>query len=220
MFVRQMLACGINSTPFIALIAVAVGLTVVVQTQVWVGKLGQTERLGSLLVALVARELGPLFANLVLIIKSGSATASELGLMKTSGEVRLLQANGVEPFLYLVLPRVYAFALSTFCQTVFFILICLISGYVFAALSGLTTLGPTVFSQQVLKSLQWIDILNIIGKSLLPAIATGVICCVEGLSLHRDVSSVPRAVAHALSRSLIALVLVSATLSLLSYVGL
>ena len=76
-------------------VAVFVGITVVVQLVFWVGEAGQSQMLGPLLVAVVARELGPVLINLVVIVRSGSAMATELGVMKISGEVRALEAQGI-----------------------------------------------------------------------------------------------------------------------------
>ena len=49
------------------------------------GAAGST--LGPLLVAVVARELGPLLTNIVVIVRSSSAMATELGVRKINGEV-------------------------------------------------------------------------------------------------------------------------------------
>src|SRR4030095_16548781 len=67
-FARQLLSSGVESVRFILIVAVLVGISVVVQLGVWTGKLGQSQTLGQLLVLVVARELGPLFANFVLIV--------------------------------------------------------------------------------------------------------------------------------------------------------
>ena len=60
----------------------------VVQLAFWIGEAGQSQLLGPLLVAVVARELGPLLTNLVVIVRSSSAMATELGVLKINGEVR------------------------------------------------------------------------------------------------------------------------------------
>ena len=96
-FAWQLLLSGVESVRFILILAVLVGISVVVQLEVWTGRVGQSEKLGQLLVAVVARELAPLFANFVLIVRGGSTMASESGLMKIGGEVRVLEAQGVEP---------------------------------------------------------------------------------------------------------------------------
>jgi phospholipid/cholesterol/gamma-HCH transport system permease protein len=113
-FARQFFLFGVESVRFIFVVAALVGISVVVQLDVWTGRLGQSQTLGPLLVTVVARQLGPLFANFVLIVRGGSAIATELGIMKIDGEVRTLQAQGVEPLLFLVMPRVLAIAISAF----------------------------------------------------------------------------------------------------------
>lgn len=98
-FAQQVLLSGVESIRFVLIVAVLVGISVVVQLDVWTGKLGQSQKLGPLLVVVVARELGPLFANFVLIVRGGSAIVTELGLMRAGGEVRVLEAQGIEPLL-------------------------------------------------------------------------------------------------------------------------
>lgn len=137
-FATQVLHVGVESLPFTLTLATLVGVSVVVQMVVWVGRVGQTRILGPLLVMVVARELGPLFANFVAIVRGGSAITVELGMMKIGGELRSLESQGVDPFLYLVMPRVLGMAVSTFCLTVLFIATAFGSGYAFAVLIGLT----------------------------------------------------------------------------------
>ena len=127
---------GVQSVRFILMAAVLVGISVVAQLGVWTGKLGQSQTLGQLLALVVARELGPLFANFVLIVRGGSAIATELGIMKAGGEVRVLEAQGLEPIIFLVMPRVIAMAASAFCLTVVFVAVAFASGYGFGAFSA------------------------------------------------------------------------------------
>src|SRR5437016_1442140 len=61
-FIRQLLFTGAEATEFTSRIAVLVGVSAVVQAQVWLGKVGQSQYLGPILVAVIVRELGPLLA--------------------------------------------------------------------------------------------------------------------------------------------------------------
>jgi phospholipid/cholesterol/gamma-HCH transport system permease protein len=216
-FVRQFFFFGVESIRFVVIVAVLVGISVVVQLGVWTGKLGQSQMLGPLLVVVVARELGPLFANFVLIVRGGSAIAAELGIMKAGGEVRVLEAQGVEPLLFLVLPRVLAMALSAFCLTVIFVLVAFGTGYGFGAFVTHGNADPAVFLNSVFKAMHPFDAIAFLVKCLFPALLTAVICCNEGLSLEGGVTQVPLAAKRALARSLAALFLTSAVVSLLSY---
>ena len=214
---RQCFFFGVESVRFILIVAVLVGISVVVRLGVWTGKLGQSQKLGPLLVVVVVRELGPLFANFVLIVRGGSAIATELGIMKVGGEVRVLEAQGLEPLLFLVMPRVLAMAVSAFCLTAIFVLAAFASGYGFGAFVGQTNVDPTVFLNSVFKAVHPFDAIGFLVKCLLPALLTAVICSTEGLSVEGGVTQVPLAAKRALARSLGALFFTSAVVSLLTY---
>src|ERR1043165_1182599 len=113
LFARQILAAGVEPLVFVCGVAIFVGFAVVVQLAFWTGTAGQSQMLGPLLVAVVARHLGPLLTNIIVIVRSSSAMATELGVRKINGEVRGLEAEENDPFLYLVMPRVLGVALST-----------------------------------------------------------------------------------------------------------
>lgn len=216
-FTRQFFLFGAESVRFILIVAMLVGISVVVQLSVWTDKLGQSQKLGPLLVVVVARELGPLFANFVLIVRGGSAIATELGIMKVGGEVRVLEAQGLEPLLFLVMPRVLAMAASAFCLTVIFVFVAFSCGYGFGAFLGRANMEPGVFLDTVFKAVHPFDAIGFLVKCLLPALLTGVICSTEGLSVEGGVTQVPLAAKHALARSLFTLFLTSAVVSLLTY---
>ncbi len=216
-FARQLLFSGVESVRFILIVAVLVGISVVVQLNVWTAKVGQSQTLGPLLVVVVARELGPLFANFVLIVRGGSAITTELGIMKAGGEVRVLEAQGIEPLLFLVMPRVLGMVVSAFSLTVIFVLVAFGSGYGFGALIGQTNADAVGFLNSVFKAVHPFDGLGFLLKCLLPALLTAVICCTEGLSVEQGVTEVPLAVKRALARSLGALFVTSAVVSLLTY---
>src|SRR3954468_9750231 len=135
-FVRQVLSIGVEPLWFVGSLAVFVGISVVVQLTFWVGETGQSQMLGPLLVTVVPRELGPVLINLVVIVRSGSAMTTELGVLKINGEVRTLEVKGGDPFLQLVTPRVLGMALSTLCLTMVFILVAFGSGFVFTSWAG------------------------------------------------------------------------------------
>jgi phospholipid/cholesterol/gamma-HCH transport system permease protein len=216
-FSEQLLQFGVKSVRFILVLAILVGFSIVVQLDLWTGKLGQSQQLGPLLVAVVARELAPLFANFVLIVRGGSAVATELGIMKAGGEVRVLEAQGIEPFPFLVMPRILALAASAFGLTVIFIAVAFASGFGFGVLIGQTNPDPTVFINSVLRAVRPFDAIGLLVKCLLPALLTGVICCTQGLRVEGGVTDVPLAVKKALAHSLGALFLTLVVVSVLAY---
>lgn len=216
-FARQVLAVGVEPVGFVCGLAVVVGILVVVQLAFWTGQAGQSQLLGPLLVAVVARELGPMLMNIVVIVRSSSAMATELGVLTISGEVRRLEARGGDPFLDLVMPRVLGVAVGTFCLTIIFTLVVFASGYVFGAWLGTGSRDMWFFTSSVLNALRPQDVAGIAAKSVLPALFTGASCCIGGLGAGGSVTEIPRATQRALTRSFAGLFVISGVISLLTY---
>jgi phospholipid/cholesterol/gamma-HCH transport system permease protein len=218
-FVRQLLAIGVESLGFVGGVAVFVGITVVVQLVFWIGQAGQSQLLGPLLVAVVARELGPVLVSLVVIVRSGSVMATELGIMKVGGRVHVLEAQGISPFLDLVMPRVLGAAVSTFCLTIIFILVALASGYLFAAIVGKGSHDVLWLANTVLSAVRPKDVLAILSNSILPALFASASSCIGGLDVGESLTEVPQATQRALVRSVAGLFVISTVVLLLTYLG-
>ena len=219
-FALQVLSIGVEPLWFVSALAVFVGISVVMHLTFWVGEAGQSQLLGPLLVAVVARELGPVLINLVVIVRSGSAMTTELGVLKINGEINALEAQGNDPFLHFVLPRVLGTAVSTFCLTIVFVLVAFASGYVFAAWTGKGSRDLFLFADTVSKAVQPKDVLNILAKSILPALFAGASWCIGGLAVNGSVTEIPLATQKALTRSVAGLFVISAVVSLLTYLRL
>ncbi len=214
---RQILFTGFDATRFVALIAFMVGISIVVQTQVWLTAVGQTQLLGPVLVTVVIREVGPLLTNFVVIGRSGTAIATELGNMQVNGEVQLLDAQGLDPFIYLVMTRALGVAVSVFCLTVIFILVSFLSGYLAGVLLGATSMAPMRFIDTVFGALSKADVLNLLIKTLVPGLLTGTICSTEGLSVEGSFTEVPQAATRGVVRATTALFVTSAIVSVVTY---
>lgn len=214
---RQVLFTGFEAIGFVSLLAFLVGIAVVVQAQVWLVRAGQAALLGPLLVMVIVREIGPLLVNFVVIGRSGTAIATELGNMNVSGEVRLLDSLGLDPLIYLVVPRVLGVMISVFCLTILFITVSFGSGYISGVLLGASTASWQFFARSVLGAIQPEDIFNLLAKTLIPGLLTGVICSVEGLGVSRAITEVPQAATRAVVRSVTALFLTSVIISVFTY---
>ncbi len=215
---RQILFTGVEAVWVVVAIAVLAGVSVVVQTQLWLTRFGQTELLGAILVATIIRELGPLFVNFVVIGRSGTAISTELANMRVLREVELLDAQGVEPMIYLIVPRVLGMTISVLCLTVVFIIVSLISGYLFGFMLNIASRNPAAFLNAVFQSVTPSDIINLIAKTLIPGMTTGIICSLEGISIRGLITEVPQATTRGVVRSIIALLLISAIVSVFTYV--
>lgn len=213
---RQILFTGVEASRFVVFIALLIGVSVVVQAQLWLNRVGQSALLGPILVAVLIRELGPLLVNFIVIGRSGTAIATELGSMSVSGEVRLLDSLGLDPMIYLVWPRVVGVTVSVFCLSVLFVAFSFVSGFVSGLFLGGGQESPLVFVRSVFKAITPADVTNFIAKSFFPGVLTGTICCLEGLSASSR-HEIPIFATRAVVKSVTALFLTMAVISVLTY---
>jgi phospholipid/cholesterol/gamma-HCH transport system permease protein len=216
-FVRQIVFTGYDALGFVSIMALLTGIAVVVQAQVWMGRLGQSELLGPLLVAVIVRELGPILVNFIVIGRSGTAMAAELAGMTVRKEVDVLDAQGLDPMVYLVMPRAIGMAVCVCCLAVVFILVSFGSGYLCGAFMGTGPGDPTIFLRSVLRGAEPADFLNLLAKTLIPGLLTGVISSMEGLSVEGVATDIPQAVTRSVVRAYAAVVGVSVLVSILTY---
>ncbi len=214
---RQVFFTAVEAVRSIAWIALLVGVSVVVQIQFWLTKFGQSALLGPLLVAIVVREIGPLLTNFVVIGRSGTAVTTELATMRVNGEDRVIDAQGIDPFAYLVLPRVTGMMLSVFSLNMVFMIVALASGYLIALALGILHTDPISFSDMIMREVTPPDVVNVFAKTIIPGALTGAICCAEGLGIRGASTEIPQAAGRAVLRSVFALFITSAVISVVTY---
>lgn len=214
---RQVLFTGVDAMPFISMVAAVIGLSVVLQTQTQLARFGQSALVGPILVAVIIREAGPLLVNFIVIMRSGTAIASELSTMRISGQIRVLDSQGIDPFLYLAVPRAIGLAISVLCLTIVFVFVSFAVGYSAGVVLG-APMGPvTLFAESVTSAVYPSDLFNLLAKTLIPGLLTGCICTLEGMNVRGALTEVPQAATRGVVRSVTALFFISVIVSLVTY---
>jgi phospholipid/cholesterol/gamma-HCH transport system permease protein len=211
---HQILLSGVDLAPFVSVVAILLGVVLVVQVGGWEGGALLPKLLSPLLVLIVAEELAPLFVNFVFLVKSGSAITADLGIMRTSGQVRLLEAQGIDIFRFLVMPRIVGAAVAVACLTILFLALTFSSSFVAGALTQHILGGPGAFLRGLMEALSVSDMTRIGAKTLLPAAVMAAICATQGLAVENSVE-VSKAERAALTRSMAALFILWALPTLL-----
>jgi ABC-type transporter Mla maintaining outer membrane lipid asymmetry permease subunit MlaE len=143
-----------------------------------------------MLLWVVLREIGPLIAAVLVIQRSGTAVATELALMKISGEVASLRNMRIDPRDYLVVPRVVGIALANTALTVYVQFIAVGGGMLLSALVIDASLGEMAGSFFLLASP--LDLVYSIAKSLLFGAAIGVIAVAAIQPARQSINASPR----------------------------
>jgi phospholipid/cholesterol/gamma-HCH transport system permease protein len=206
---REITRSGARLLPLFIFLAAATGLLVIGQTVSWLSRVGAVDYLGTVMVVVVVRELGPLMTALLVLARIGTANVVELGTARATGEVEALEALGIDPVHYLVVPRVLGMALATFALTVYLILGSLISGYVWAFLQDVP-LRPDQYLEQLATSLTWIDFAFLALKTCGFGCVIALVTCYQGLAQPLRLDEVSHATVRAVGQAVVACMMLDA----------
>ena len=150
-------------------------------------------------------ELAPLVTGFILTGRSGSAMSAEISIMKVTEQVDALEAMGVHPIHYLVVPRVIAS----------FIIMPLLCGvFMFIGVIGVYIIGqvlfhvdPGVFREKLVSLVTVGDIFLGIRKMFAFSLVISIVCCREGLLAAKGAEGVGIATTSAVVKSLILILL-------------
>ncbi len=109
---QQMVIVGIGSSGVIVLTGTFTGMVEAVQLYQGFHEFGAENLMGYPIYISIFRELGPVFAGLMLTSRAISAMAAELGTMRVTEQIDALDTLAVNSKKYLIIPRVIATTLS------------------------------------------------------------------------------------------------------------
>ncbi|NHO18221.1 MlaE family ABC transporter permease [Acetobacter oeni] len=158
------------------------GVAVVSQTIYWLGFAGMAKMTGSILVSVIVREIAPILVGVLMLGRSGMLSLAEIGLLTTGGQIRSLQAEGLDPFLLLVLPRTLAFMISGFTLGILFSVASLTTGYIISRASGVISSSILSFFYDVATAMTHTDYILIPLKFIVVGFLVGLGCCISGLT--------------------------------------
>ena len=208
--IRQEIArAGVALVPMFLFLALALGFLVVGQTVSALARVNATQYLGSTMVIVIVRELGPLLAATLVLARVGTAHVIELGTGRATGEVEALEVLGIDPVHYLILPRVIGMALGVFSLTVYLIIGALGSGYLFAFLQDVP-LTPGDYFKQIAEALSWLDFALLALKTVTFGFFIAIVTCYHGLAQPLRLEEVSRVAVRAVTQGIIVCVLIDA----------
>lgn len=210
---RQVYFSGIQTLAIISAIGALIGLVVITQVSNLVGL--DVALIDKVLVWTVVREMGPLFSAIVVIARSGTAVASELGAMEVSGEIRSLLRMGIDPTRYLVVPRVAGLTLCVMVLTFYFQILAILGGIVLS--SPFIDVALSRQFRYMMEALSLFDIAVSAIKSLLFGVLIAVSSCYQGLTAGTSITEIPQATTRAVMQSLFYVILFDGAITVISF---
>src|SRR5208337_5427891 len=101
-------------------------------------------------------ELGPVLSALMVIGRAGSAMAAEIGIMRIDEQIDALECMAIDPFSYLITPRLIASVISLPLLVSFFDVVGILGGYLIGV--GLLGVSAGAFWDGIISSVDWSDL--------------------------------------------------------------
>jgi phospholipid/cholesterol/gamma-HCH transport system permease protein len=197
-FLRQVYFTGVTAATGVVLRASLLGVLIIAITMDVLD--ADTELAVKILLWVVFREIGPLAAAVVVILRTGTAISAEVAMMRISGQTRALRHLGINLYDYIVVPRVAGVLLATTALTFYVQFLAVLGGLVFgpliidATFMELTGRFTELFSP--------VDFFYSTIKALLFGFAIAACCCYHGLNPpNLTQNAVPQEVTRAVTQS-------------------
>lgn len=153
-------------------------------------KLGQKALSADLIGRGMSREVAPVMTAIILGGRSGAAFTAELGTMKINHEIDALRTLGLDPFAWLVVPRVFALVVALPALT----LVADFFGFGGGALVAVTTLRLElpVYVRALERAVSMWDVESGLIKSAAFGFAIALIACQQGFAASAGPEDVGR----------------------------
>jgi phospholipid/cholesterol/gamma-HCH transport system permease protein len=214
---RQMVFIGVRATPMVALTAFSIGVTLAMQAAHSLQQMGAEIYVPDLVMVSILRELGPVLIAVIVIGRSGSAVAAELGTMKVSEEIEALEVMAINPVQYLVVPRFLAMMIMLPTLTIFGNYIGVVGGW--AVCKSALNFNTAGFIMRALESAETWDLYSGIIKSAAFAWISITIACNAGLNVEGGAEGVGQATTASVVQALLAMLVTNAILTSIFFFG-
>ena len=176
--IKQIHVIGATSFTVIFFTGAFVGMVLGLQGNYTLRMFGAEGALGSAVALSLVRELGPVLTGLMVTGRVGSSICAEVGIMRISEQIDALECMAIDPYRYLISPKVVASLITLPLLTAIFDVVGIFGGY----LIGVKLLGVSsgVYFGEMSHYVEMADVLEGIYKSLSFGVIISWVCTFKG----------------------------------------
>ena len=184
LLLKQILFVGARSILVIVIAGLFVGMVIALQFYDTLVRFGSVSLLGSAVGLSLTRELGPVLTALMVIGRTGSAMCAEIGIMRVDNQIDALECMAIDPYRYLISPRILAGVFCVPILTAIFIVVGIFGGYFVGVILFDVSAGS--YFQNMNDTVLNRDLLMGFIKSIIFGLLIVWISCEKGFNLHLD----------------------------------
>ena len=191
----QIFKIGYLSLPVVGMTAVFTGGALALQIYIGSSRWSVSDTVPSIVVLGITRELGPVLTALMVAGRISSAIAAELGTMRVTEQIDALKTLSVNPFKYLIAPRVIASLFSLPLLTFIFDIIGIFGGYIVSTVK--LGFNSAIYIIKTYDFMKQGDILSGLTKAIMFGLIIGIIGSYYGYNSNRGAEGVGKATTNA-----------------------
>lgn len=198
-FGRQIMDIGYYSLPVVGMTALFTGMVLALQSYTGFTRFNAEGAIAGVVALSVTRELAPVLAGLMVAGRVGASIAAEIGTMRVTEQIDALTTLSVNPFKYLIAPRILAGTLMLPILVLIGDIIGIYGGYIVAIYSLDFSIGS--YLSQTWDIIEPIDVISGLVKAGVFGFLVAVMGCYHGYNSARGAQGVGAATTNAVVSS-------------------
>ena len=204
-----------NALPIVGLLSFLIGVVLAYQGADQLRNFGAEIFTVNLLGLAVLREMGIILTAIIVAGRSGSAFTAQIGTMQVNEEVDALDAMGLKPVEFLVVPRIVALGLMSPLLALYADAMGILGGLVVAV--GMLDLSAAAYWTQMMQFLEADQFIKGLVKSFAFGILIAYSGCLRGMQCGRSAQAVGEATTSAVVTSIVAIVIADSIITVLIF---
>lgn len=192
---RQLIDIGYYSLPVVGMTALFTGMVLALQSYTGFTRFNAEGAIAGVVVLSMTRELAPVLAGLMVAGRVGAAIAAEIGTMRVTEQIDALTTLSVNPFKYLIAPRVLAGTLMLPCLVLLGDIVGVFGGYIVSIYN--LGFNPGRYLSQTWDVVENIDVISGLIKAAVFGLIVAVMGCYHGYNSGRGAQGVGAATTNA-----------------------
>lgn len=196
---RQFVDIGYYSLPVVGMTALFTGMVLALQSYTGFTRFNAESAIAGVVVLSVTRELAPVLAGLMVAGRVGASIAAEIGTMRVTEQIDALTTLSVNPYKYLIAPRLVAATLTLPVLVLIGDIIGVYGGYVVS----IHNLGfsPGSYLSQTWDVVESMDVISGLVKAGVFGFIVAMMGCYHGFNSGRGAQGVGAATTNAVVSS-------------------
>ncbi len=206
-FGKACVSVGFYSLPVVGLTAIFTGMVLALQSYTGFARFNAESAIANVVALSVTRELVPVLAGLMVAGRVGASIAAEIGTMRVTEQLDAMRTLRVNPFKYLIVPRVLAGVITLPILVLIGDIIGILGGYIVGV--HVLDFNPTRYISQTLDFLTPFDVISGLIKAAVFGFIVTLMGCYHGYVSGRGAQGVGKATTNAVVSASVLILIVN-----------